>query len=440
MAERDFLLPDLGEGLEDAEIVEWLVGVGDAVEVDQPLVEVETAKANVELPSPYQGMITARHGEPGDTVLVGARLVTIEVLATDGAPVGDAAPPPDQAPAAAVGSAPERPLVGYGATGGASAATVVTAPAPTAPAAVTTAPPAASPALAGRARAAPPVRKRARDLGVDLAGVVGTGANGIVTNADLDRMLEARTPAASDHAAAPDANGAAPASTIVEVRGVRRAVAAKMVTSRREIPDASSWTQCDATKLMEARAAMNARDDGVKVTPLALVLRACVAGLRAFPRLNARYHPDREEIEELSAIHLGFAAQTDRGLVVPVVRDAHRRSTLGIAAELNRLAAGARDGALAPNELVGSTFTVSNYGAFGVDGGVAIINHPEVAILGVGRFAPKPWVLDGALAVRTVVELSLSFDHRVMDGGDAGGFLRFVADCVEEPATLLAHT
>ncbi len=176
------------------------------------------------------------------------------------------------------------------------------------------------------------------------------------------------------------------------------------------------------------------------MTPLALVLRACVAGLQEFPRLNARYHADREQIEELSAIHLGVAAQTDRGLVVPVIRDAQRRTTRDIASELARLAAGARDGALSPGELIGSTFTVSNYGAFGVDGGVAIINHPEVAILGVGRFVPKPWVVDDEIQVRTVVELSLSFDHRAMDGGDAGGFLRFVADCVEQPSTLLAYT
>jgi pyruvate dehydrogenase E2 component (dihydrolipoamide acetyltransferase) len=255
-----------------------------------------------------------------------------------------------------------------------------------------------------------------------------------VTHADLDRVVA--PPGESADGAPHDLDPA----TVIEVRGVRRAVAEKMVRSRREIPDASTWVECDATALMAARAAMNARDEGVKVTPLALVLRACVAGLHRFPRLNARYHAEREEIEELAAIHLGVAAQTDRGLIVPVIRDAHRLTTLDLVAELARLATGAREGTLAPNELVGSTFTISNFGVFGVDGGVAIINHPEVAILGVGRFVPKPWVVDDTLVVRTIVELSLSFDHRAMDGGDAGGFLRFVADCVEQPATLLAHS
>jgi 2-oxoisovalerate dehydrogenase E2 component (dihydrolipoyl transacylase) len=422
MGARQFLLPDLGEGLEDAEIVEWRVSVGDPVAVDAPLVEVETAKANVELPCPYAGTVTSLHGAPGDRVVVGAPLVTIEVADSTVAPAPEPAAPDVGEPEPGV--APDRPLVGYGATGGAHATAVIT--------------PASTVAQAPRAKAAPPVRKRARELGVELGGVPGTGPLGAVTSADLDRFLDASGPDIATTSAAVSSEPAP--SAIVDVRGVRRAVAEKMVTSRREIPDASSWVECDATALVAAREVINARGEGVKVTPLALVLRACVAGLQAFPRLNARFHADREQIEEISAIHLGVAAQTERGLVVPVIRDAQRRTTRDLASELSRLAAGARDGSLTPAELMGSTFTVSNYGAFGVDGGVAIINHPEVAILGVGRFAPKPWVVDGEIKVRTVVELSLSFDHRVMDGGDAGGFLRFVADCVEQPATLLAYT
>jgi pyruvate dehydrogenase E2 component (dihydrolipoamide acetyltransferase) len=283
----------------------------------------------------------------------------------------------------------------------------------------------------GRAKAAPPVRKRARELGIDLERVQGSGPSGVVTRADLDRFV-------GTSAVPPGSSGDAD-TTVVPVRGIRRAVAEKMVTSRREIPDASSWVECDATELLEARAVIDARAGDVRVTPLALVLRACTAGLAAFPRLNARYDTDREEIEERSAVHLGVAVQTDRGLLVPVIHDAHARSTVDLASELQRLADRARAGTLAPAELTGSTFTVSNYGAFGVDGGVAIINHPEVAIIGVGRIVPKPWVVDGEVVVRSVVQLSLSFDHRVMDGGDAGGFLRFVADCVEQPALLLGH-
>jgi pyruvate dehydrogenase E2 component (dihydrolipoamide acetyltransferase) len=400
MAARELLLPDLGEGLEDAEIVEWRVAVGDSIAVDQTLVEVETAKANVEIPCPWAGAVVALHGAPGARVPVGSPLATIEVAAAEVSEDAPVAASPE-----GVGEAPPRPLVGYGAV----------APGDAAP----------------RALAAPPVRKRARELGVDLALVAATGPGGVVSQRDLDRHL--------DRKAAPTALDAAPGRTVA-VRGVRRTIAEKMVTSRREIPDASTWVQCDATDLLSARAAINARQHDVLVTPLALVLRACAAGLARYPRVNARYHSDREEIEELGAVHLGVATQTERGLVVPVIRDAHTRTTLELARELGRLADGAREQTLTPAELVGSTFTVSNYGVFGVDGGVAIINHPEVAILGVGRFTEKPWVADGELAVRTIVELSLSFDHRVMDGADAGGFLRFIADCVEQPAMLLAHS
>jgi len=428
MPPREFLLPDLGEGLEDAEIVEWHVRVGDLVAIDEPLVEVETAKANVELPSPFAGTVVALHGEPGDRIAVGAAIVTIEVAAGD-------EPAPARSSAPAGGEAPDRPLVGFGMTEKAPTATTTLAP-PT-PAAPATVPDVPAPATAARPRtsralASPPVRKRARELGVDLSAVPGTGPHGNVTHADLERFVRA-VPDVAPQDQDPDQSARIP------YRGVRRAIAEKMITSRREIPDASSWVGCDATALLAAREQMNAGQSDVRVTPLALVLRACVAGLARYPRLNARLHSESEEIEELSAVHLGVAVQTPRGLVVPVIRDAHRRTTLELAKELQRIAAGARDGTLLPTELVGSTFTVSNYGAFGVDGGVAVINHPEVAILGVGRFVEKPWVVDGRVAPRTVVELSLSFDHRVMDGGDAGGFLRFVADCVEEPATLLAH-
>ncbi|MGH9033928.1 MAG: dihydrolipoamide acetyltransferase family protein, partial [Acidimicrobiia bacterium] len=274
------------------------------------------------------------------------------------------------------------------------------------------------------------VRRRARELGLDLAVVPGTGPGGAVTGADLDRYVGGANRSAGGRPARGER---------VAVRGVRRVVAERMAASRRIIPDASSWVECDAHRLLEMRSAMQDRHREVKITPLALVMRACVVGLRQYPALNARYHDDSLEIEYLDEIHMGFAAQTDRGLVVPVIRDAHARTTLELAIELQRLADAARSGSTSPAELSGSTFTVSNYGAFGVDGGVAIINHPDAAILGLGRLAERPWVVDGALTIRPVVALSLSFDHRIMDGADAGGFLRFVADCVEQPACLLAE-
>lgn len=192
----------------------------------------------------------------------------------------------------------------------------------------------------------------------------------------------------------------------------------------------------DATELMRARAAMNA-SGGPKISLLALLARICTAALARFPELNSTVDLAAREIVQFDHVHLGFAAQTERGLVVPVVRDAHARDAEGLTAEFARLTEASRDGRLTPADLTGGTFTLNNYGVFGVDGSTPIINHPEAAMLGVGRIIPKPWVHDGELAVRQVVQLSLTFDHRVCDGGTAGGFLRYVADCVEQPAVLL---
>jgi pyruvate dehydrogenase E2 component (dihydrolipoamide acetyltransferase) len=229
------------------------------------------------------------------------------------------------------------------------------------------------------------------------------------------------------------------------LRGVRGAVADKLARSRREIPDATCWVDADATRLLAARAAMNeaqrgpaGQPGGERISVLALLARITTAALARFPDLNARVDTERGEIVRLPAVHLGFAAQTERGLVVPVVRDAQARTTAGLSAQIRRLTAAARSGSLTPAELTGGTFTLNNYGVFGVDGSTPIINLPEAAMLGVGRMAPKPWVHEGELAVRQVVQLSFTFDHRVCDGGTAGGFLRFVADCVEDPAVLLA--
>ena len=434
MAIKDFLLPDLGEGLTEGEVVRWLVGVGDAVVVDQPVAEVETAKAVVEVPSPFSGTVTALHAEAGQEVQVGLPLVSVDVG-------GQSADAPEEAGAASNGGAGNGEsgtvLVGYG-TGSTRARRRPGAE------------DAASAVDAGRPRAKPPVRKMAKDLGVDLAAVPASGPDGTVTRDDVrayatdEGVDQGGTPAPAPAPGPPrepaPAPGPAPAGDVerIPLRGVRKRVAEKMARSRREIPDATTWVDCDATALMELRDAMNAERPDAAVTPLAIIMRACVAGLREFPALNAMLDTDAQEIVVPSFVHLGFAAQTERGLVVPVIKDAHRRSTLGLAAELRRLAAGAREGSLTPEEMTGGTFTVSNYGSFGVDGGSAVINHPEVAIFGTGRISDRPWVVDGAVAVRKVMQLSIAFDHRVADGGEAAGFLRFVADCVESPATLLA--
>ncbi|MGW3039873.1 dihydrolipoamide acetyltransferase family protein [Kitasatospora sp. NPDC001159] len=432
---REFRLPDLGEGLTGAEVVRWMVEVGEVIAVDQPVVEVETAKAVVEVPCPYGGVVTARYGEVGEEIAVGAPLVTVAVATAEGA-VPEA---PAAAPAAAHAAEVERPLVGYGVVeskggrrrrvGVASAAAAPIVPAaPTAPAA-----PAALAAPVVVSVISPLVRRLAREQGVDLAALTGSGPDGLIMRADVERAVAAKVAAP---APAVPAAAAAVQEGVVPLRGLRKAVAEKLSRSHREIPAATCWVDVDATELMALRRQLNATP-GPKVSVLALLARICTVALARFPELNSSVTEDGSGIIRHSAVHLGFAAQGERGLVVPVVRDAHIRSTEQLGEELGRLTDSARKGSLTPAELTGSTFTLNNYGVFGVDGSTPILNHPEAAMLGVGRIVAKPWVFGGELAVREVTQLSFTFDHRVCDGGTAGGFLRFVADCVERPGMLL---
>lgn len=436
----EFKLPDLGEGLTEAEIVRWLVQVGDVVAIDQPVVEVETAKAMVEVPCPYGGVVTARFGEEGTELPVGAPLITVAV----GAPAADGESEgsgnvlvgygTSEAPARRRRVRPGEPV----SANGAAAQEVAEGPVPV---------------------ISPLVRRLARQNGLDLRELHGSGPDGLILRADVEYALRAaqahgRTaqPVAEPHTRVPAAapapvpaeatapapvRSSAPAGGIrVPLKGVRGAVADKLSRSRREIPDATCWVDADATELMRARTAMNAAG-GPKISLLALLARICTAALARFPELNSTVDMEAREVVQLDQVHLGFAAQTERGLVVPVVRDAHARDAESLTAEFGRLTEAARTGTLTPAELTGGTFTLNNYGVFGVDGSTPIINHPEAAMLGVGRIIPKPWVHEGELAVRQLVELSLTFDHRVCDGGTAGGFLRYVADCVEQPAVLL---
>lgn len=478
----EFKLPDLGEGLTEAEIVRWLVEVGDVVAIDQPVVEVETAKAMVEVPCPYGGVVTARFGEEGAELPVGAPLLTVAVGATEASSVS---PEPSAPSASSASSADEESsggsesgsgnvLVGYG-TGAPAARRrrirpertgAPAAPAP-APAPVSVVEPVSVPAAAGGvngrqgpvAVVSPLVRRLARQHEIDLRRLTGSGPDGLILRADVDSAIRRASDEATETAARPaaepavaEAPTAAAANTAVAstaapataeripLRGVRGAVADKLSRSRSEIPDATCWVDADATELMAARAAMNAASGpsgGPKVSVLALLARICTAALARYPELNSTVDTAAREIVRLPGVHLGFAAQTERGLVVPVVRDAHTRNAESIGAEIARLTELARTGKLSPAQLTGGTFTLNNYGVFGVDGSTPIINHPEAAMLGVGRIMPKPWVHNGELAVRQVVQLSLTFDHRVCDGGTAGGFLRYVADCVEQPAVLL---
>jgi len=514
-----FLLPDLGEGLTEAELVNWLVAVGDEIRVDQPIAEVETAKSMVEVPSPYAGTVAILHGEPGQTLDVGKPLISVMPVGSVsavGAAAGDAAPAPspdsirpaddaagsdrpDATPGAAspasAGSAGTLPavvadspaavaaeayreeekagsgnvLIGYGTPGGHGVARRTRAPKRAAGAesvsGVSAAEKAADDLVLLRTRVpgklgaviSPLVRRMARDHGVDLGELQGSGASGLIMRRDVEAVIKpspvVERPAAAESAApaAPAAGSGTDARTGLgisgrtAVRGVRKAVAANMSRSRSEIPEATVWVDVDATALVEMRAALKKADPHNTPGLLAFIARFVTAGLKKFPELNTRIVTTEDaaggamqEIVAFDGVNLGFAAQTDRGLMVPSVRNADKLSARELDAEIRRLTAVVREGKATPAELGSGTFTLNNYGVFGVDGSAAIINHPEVGILGVGRIIDKPWVVNGELAVRKVTELTLTFDHRVCDGGAAGGFLRYVADAIENPGSALA--
>ncbi|WP_151526736.1 dihydrolipoamide acetyltransferase family protein [Serinicoccus kebangsaanensis] len=452
-----FRLPDLGEGLTEAEIVEWHVAAGDEVTVDQEVVTVETAKAAVSVPCPYAGTVAQVHAEAGQVLPVGEPLITIGGGTGGGDPAkgaGEASQGTVEAPqgaggeqyrteeragarlrepdtatgeqAAAGEEEPERPLIGYGAGQG---------PARRARASRRnrrSAAPSAAAASAVRV-ISPLVRQLAREHAIDLAAVT-PGPTGVIRKADLTAYLAS----IDDRAAGRERGEAGRGETRIPIQGVHRLMVERLSTSRREIPDATTWVDVDATRLMKAKDALRATrpDAGIGVLPL--LARITVAGLAAYPALNSSVDTAAGEIVHHGAVNLGFAAQSPRGLVVPVVHGAQAMTTTELAAALRELTLKARDGKLSPAELTGGTFTLNNYGVFGVDGSTPIINHPEAAMLGVGRIVDKPWAHRGKVRVRKVTQLSFTFDHRVCDGGTAGGFLRFVADGVEHPTTLLA--
>jgi 2-oxoisovalerate dehydrogenase E2 component (dihydrolipoyl transacylase) len=470
-----FLLPDLGEGLTEAELVHWLVAVGDEIRVDQPIAEVETAKSMVEVPSPYAGIVAGLHGEPGQTLDVGKPLISVT-------PAGSATGPAETTPAEATPAETYREeekagsgnvLIGYGTPGGQGVARRTRAPKHPAVRTVQTegvasqisaAEKAADDLLLLRTRVpgklgaviSPLVRRMARDHGVDLGGLQGSGTSGLIMRKDVEAVIRPTAEVESVEAPRPvvesvetggntDARTGLGIAGRTAVRGVRKAVAANMTRSRSEIPEATVWVDVDATALVEMRAALKKSDPDKTPGLLAFIARFVIAGLKKFPELNTRIVTTEDttggamqEIVAFNGVNLGFAAQTDRGLMVPSVRNADKLSARELDVEIRRLTAVVRDGKATPAELGSGTFTLNNYGVFGVDGSAAIINHPEVGILGLGRIIDKPWVVNGELAVRKVTELTLTFDHRVCDGGTAGGFLRYVADAIENPGSVLA--
>jgi pyruvate dehydrogenase E2 component (dihydrolipoamide acetyltransferase) len=458
---QTFLLPDLGEGLTEAEIVRWLVAVGDVVAVDAAVAEVETAKSIVEIPSPYAGVVAELHGVEGGTVDVGKPLITIaaelpaaetyreeEKAGSGNVLIGYGTPE-------AGGVARRRRSRGVNGSVGLAEAVVVEPVRPAVPLVIS-----------------PLVRRLARDAKVDLHALTGSGVGGVITRRDVEAAITSNEPAsatapaeampatrAAEGAAAVGAavvatvDGAAGAAAVgtaeadsrtglgelrrIPMSGFRKAVAATLSRSRAEIPEATTWVDVDATELMELRESLRtATDPGPGL--LALMARFVVAGLQKYPELNGFVDTEHEELVQYDGINLGLAAQTERGLVVPAVAGAHAITTRGLDAEIRRLTASARDGRLTARELSCGTFTLNNYGSFGVDGSAAIINHPQVAILGVGRIIDRPWVVNGEITVRKLTQLSLVFDHRVCDGGLAAAFLRFVADAFEHPTSAFA--
>lgn len=401
-----FTLPDVGEGLTEGEILVWHVKVGDVVKVNQALVEIETAKAAVELPCPFAGVVTELHAQPGEVVPVGAPIVSI------------------------TGSAPaqqrESVLVGYGVTHGSEPRRRARRTA-TAPAAM---PPRARPVPGSTdtvgPRAKPIVRKLAKDLGVDLEGLSGTGDGGVVTR---DDVLAAGSPESQ------------PVRESVPVRGVQRAMAEAMVLSAFSAPHVTVWVDVDMTRAVELVRRMRAHPEfeGLRPTALTIVSAALVRAAREHPRINATWRdgPDGPVVTEHSDVNLGLATDTPRGLLVPVVRDADLLSIQGLARAQKEIIDTARAGRCTPADLTGSTVSLTNIGVFGVDGGTPIINPGESAILAMGRIIDRPWVVDGGVRPLPVMQLSLSFDHRVCDGAQGSRALVGIADFLADPAVEL---
>ncbi|MEW9528630.1 dihydrolipoamide acetyltransferase family protein [Microbispora sp. NPDC049125] len=455
---REFKLPDVGEGLTEAEIVKWHVSPGDSVRINQTIVEIETAKAVVELPCPFEGTVSSLMAAEGETVDVGSPIIAVKTGGDeDGGPTASEALAEDLVPTPAPQKdAPQKEvrtpvLVGYGVKTSSTrrrprkpgAETPAPAPAkaqaPAVP--VVRVPPAVQVPAAGSAGrvgvlAKPPVRKLARDLGVDLATITGTGPQGSITREDVQAAVADTRVAAP--VTAPRGSGAPELEERIPVRGVRKATAQAMVASAFSAPHVTEFLQVDVTETMEAVQRLRRLPDfaEVKVSPLLLVAKALLTAVRRHPMANASW--TGEEIVVKHYVNLGIAAATERGLIVPNIKDAHTLSLPGLARALTELAERARAGRCQPAELTGGTITITNVGVFGVDAGTPILNPGEVAILAFGQIRDMPWVVDGQLAVRKVTTLALSFDHRVVDGELGSHVLREVGAMLEDPLRMLA--
>ncbi|MER6950632.1 dihydrolipoamide acetyltransferase family protein [Nonomuraea sp. NPDC000554] len=469
---REFKLPDVGEGLTEAEIVRWHVKPGDQVKVNQIVVEIETAKSIVELPIPWDGVVSGLMADEGQTIDVGNPIIAVDTepdVVPDTGPEGSTeavpSPPAEGAVEPGVHGSPapkeerQAVLVGYGVKTGPTkrrarkpatpppAATVASpapaapppavaaaSPAPAAPPVSTPAPPSAGPARGAKALAKPPVRKLAKDLGVDLTALTGTGPEGSITRDDVHAAAAGATPVAAPQA--PPQRG----EERIPVRGVRKMTAQAMVASAFTAPHVTEFLQVDMTETMEAVTRLRALPDfaQTKVSPLLLVAKAVLVAARRHPMINSSWDEAAQEIVVKHYVNLGIAAATPRGLIVPNVKDAHELPLPELARRLGQLTETARAGRTQPAEMAGGTFTITNVGVFGVDAGTPILNPGEAAILAFGQVREMPWVVGGELAVRRVTTLSLSFDHRIVDGELGSLFLRDVGAMLEDPLRMLA--
>ncbi len=468
MSTQQFLLPDVGEGLTEAEVVTWRVAVGDVVADGDPVVEVETAKSVVELPSPFAGTVTSLLVPAGTTVDVGTPLFAVQTASA--APPAEAPHPHRPAPVAPTGQGGsgreggpvsaveheqdverEAVLVGYGVRP-ASAGHPARRRRTTSSTSATTATPSGrarvpAPAVGGgRPLASPPVRALARDLGVDLARVAPSGDGGVVTRDDVRAFVDARDDeparrrtASGPRPGEPELVPAAPRETRIPVRGVRRATARQMVASAFTAPHATAFVTVDVTRSMKMleriRGEREFRD--VHVSPLLLVARAVCLAAERHPGINASWDELAQEIVVKHYVNLGIAVAAPRGLIVPSIKDAHTKSLKDLAHALGDLVATARSGKSSPADLSGSSISITNIGVFGVDSGTPILNPGEAAILCVGQVRRMPWVHKGKIKARDVVELSVSFDHRLVDGDLGSKFLADVARVLERPDTAL---
>jgi 2-oxoisovalerate dehydrogenase E2 component (dihydrolipoyl transacylase) len=440
-------MPDLGEGIAEVEVVAWRVQPGDSVKEDQVLADVMTDKATVEIPSPVHGTVKQLGGNIGESLAVGAELIRLEV---EGA--GNAAAAPAKAPATVAAKAaadepadlphgfvPEPARVEQGAASVSAAAPAFAPPAPPAPAA-----PKARPAMRAEGEkplAAPAVRKRAWDLGIELQYVGGSGPAGRITHADLDAHVSGQRSGAYSQSGQDARYAELDGEQAVPLIGLRRKIAEKMQLAKRQIPHFTYVEEVDVTEIEALRVQLNTRygEERGRLTLLPLLMRAVVLAVRRFPEVNARYDDAANIVTRFQPVHIGVAAQTDAGLMVPVVRHAEARDPWASAAEIARLAEAARTGKAGREELSGSTITITSLGALGGIVSTPVINHPEVAIVGVNRIVERPVIRNGGMVARKLMNLSSSFDHRVIDGMVAAEFIQAIRGYLESPAILFVE-